>query len=170
MSATLVILAADTGSRCNGLKQLAPAGPHGETLTDYTVHDAVRAGSERAVFVIRPELEAAAARGRGNASGGALLHLARTAAPGRPSAGSRRAAGAHQAPAHPAPGLGSPGRAARALGPGNRGCFYGAATLAARGKFLAAAGYAAGRRASRPRLLPVRRRWRAGVPRGDGWT
>ncbi len=50
---TLVILAAGMGSRYGGLKQLDPIGPHGETLLDYSVFDALRAGFGRIVFVIR---------------------------------------------------------------------------------------------------------------------
>ena len=50
---TLVILAAGMGSRYGGLKQLDPIGPHGETILDYSVFDAKRAGFGRIVFVIR---------------------------------------------------------------------------------------------------------------------
>ena len=53
----LVLLAAGMGSRYGGLKQLDPIGPHGETLMDYSIHDALLAGFERVVFVIRPEIE-----------------------------------------------------------------------------------------------------------------
>jgi hypothetical protein len=59
MQLTLVVLAAGIGSRYGGLKQLEPVGPSGETLLDYGVYDAVRAGFDRVVLVIRPELEAA---------------------------------------------------------------------------------------------------------------
>lgn len=45
------------GSRYGGLKQLDPMGLHGETLLDYSVFDAVRAGFDRVVFVIRPDFE-----------------------------------------------------------------------------------------------------------------
>ena len=54
---TLVILAAGMGSRFGGMKQLASVGPAGETLMDYSIHDALRAGFESAVFIIRPEME-----------------------------------------------------------------------------------------------------------------
>ena len=54
----LVILAAGVGSRFGGPKQLSPVGPSGETLLDYAVYDAVRAGFTRAVLVIREELRA----------------------------------------------------------------------------------------------------------------
>jgi len=54
----LVILAAGLGTRYGGLKQLASVGPSGEALLHYTIYDAVRAGFERVILVIRPELEA----------------------------------------------------------------------------------------------------------------
>ena len=54
---TLLVLAAGMGSRYGGLKQLDPMGPHGETLLDYSVHDAVQAGFGRIVFVIRRDIE-----------------------------------------------------------------------------------------------------------------
>jgi CTP:molybdopterin cytidylyltransferase MocA len=53
MHATVLILAAGMGSRYGGLKQVDPVGPDGETLMDYAVFDAVRAGFDRIVFVIR---------------------------------------------------------------------------------------------------------------------
>lgn len=56
---TLVILAAGMGSRYGGLKQLDPVGPHGEVLLDYSVHDALLAGFNEIVFVIRKEIETA---------------------------------------------------------------------------------------------------------------
>lgn len=52
----LVILAAGVGSRFGGPKQLSPVGPSGETLLDYAIHDAMRAGFTRAVLIIREEL------------------------------------------------------------------------------------------------------------------
>src|SRR2546422_845945 len=54
----LVILAAGVGSRFGGPKQLSPIGPYGETLLDYAIYDALRAGFSRAVLVIRKELAA----------------------------------------------------------------------------------------------------------------
>ena len=54
---TLVVLAAGMGSRYGGLKQLDPVGPSGETILDYAVFDAIRAGFERVVFVIRRDFE-----------------------------------------------------------------------------------------------------------------
>ena len=59
MKPTLLVLAAGMGSRYGGHKQIDPMGPAGETLLDYSVFDALRAGFGRAVFVIRPDFEAA---------------------------------------------------------------------------------------------------------------
>ncbi len=59
MGATVLILAAGMGSRYGGLKQIDPVGPDGETLMDYAVFDAVRAGFDRIVFVIRRDFAAA---------------------------------------------------------------------------------------------------------------
>ncbi|MEI7865110.1 MAG: hypothetical protein WCI38_07025 [Chthoniobacterales bacterium] len=53
----LLVLAAGMGSRYGGLKQLDPVGPGGETLLDYSVYDAIRAGFSRAVFLIRRDIE-----------------------------------------------------------------------------------------------------------------
>jgi len=50
-------MAAGLGSRFGGLKQVEPVGPSGEALLDYAVFDAVRAGVERVIFVIRTEME-----------------------------------------------------------------------------------------------------------------
>ncbi len=58
MSLSLVVLAAGMGSRYGGLKQIDPVGPCGETVLDYAVFDARRAGFTRVVFVIRREFEA----------------------------------------------------------------------------------------------------------------
>jgi NDP-sugar pyrophosphorylase family protein len=57
MQPTLLILAAGMGSRYGGLKQLDPVGPSGETLLDYSIFDALRAGFGRVVFVIRRDFE-----------------------------------------------------------------------------------------------------------------
>lgn len=59
MQPTLLVLAAGMGSRYGGLKQLEPVGPGGETLLDYAVFDAVRAGFGRVGFVIREDFAAA---------------------------------------------------------------------------------------------------------------
>jgi len=57
MNLTLVILAAGMGSRYGGLKQCDPVGPSGETIMDYSVFDAIRAGFSRVIFVIRRDFE-----------------------------------------------------------------------------------------------------------------
>lgn len=53
MKPTLLILAAGMGSRFGGLKQVEPVGPNGETIIDYSIYDAIRAGFGKVVFVIR---------------------------------------------------------------------------------------------------------------------
>ncbi len=56
--ATLVIMAAGMGSRFGGgIKQLAPVGPNGEIIMDYSIYDAMEAGFDKVVFVIRKDLE-----------------------------------------------------------------------------------------------------------------
>lgn len=56
---TLVILAAGIGSRFGkGIKQLKSVGPTGEIIMDYSIHDAIRAGFRKVVFIIRKEIEA----------------------------------------------------------------------------------------------------------------
>lgn len=56
--ATLVIMAAGIGSRFGGgIKQLAPVGPNGEIIMDYSIYDAIQAGFDKVVFVIRKDLE-----------------------------------------------------------------------------------------------------------------
>ena len=52
---TLIIMAAGMGSRYGGLKQLDPLGPGGEFLLDYSIYDAVKAGFNKVVFVIKKE-------------------------------------------------------------------------------------------------------------------
>ena len=52
---TLVILAAGMGSRFGGLKQIAPLGPNGEFIIDYSVYDAIKAGFNKIVFLIKEE-------------------------------------------------------------------------------------------------------------------
>ncbi|MGV3541223.1 MAG: nucleotidyltransferase family protein [Rufibacter sp.] len=54
---TLLVLAAGMGSRYGGLKQLDTFGPHGETIMDFSVFDAARAGFGKVVFVIQPSME-----------------------------------------------------------------------------------------------------------------
>ena len=58
-SLTLLIMAAGVGSRYGGLKQIDPVGPSGETVMDYSVYDALRAGFDRVVFIIRKDIEGA---------------------------------------------------------------------------------------------------------------
>lgn len=58
-SLTLVVMAAGMGSRYGGLKQIDPVGPSGEVVLDYSVYDALRAGFDRVVFIIRRDIEAA---------------------------------------------------------------------------------------------------------------
>jgi len=58
-SPTLLVLAAGMGSRYGGLKQIDPVGPAGETIIDYSVFDALRAGFGKLVFIIRKDIEEA---------------------------------------------------------------------------------------------------------------
>ena len=54
----LVIMAAGIGSRFGGgIKQLEPVGPNGEIIMDYSIHDALEAGFDKVVFIIRRDLE-----------------------------------------------------------------------------------------------------------------
>lgn len=57
MQPTLLVLAAGMGSRYGGLKQLDGIGPHGETIMDYSIYDAIKAGFGKIVFVIRKDFE-----------------------------------------------------------------------------------------------------------------
>ncbi len=59
MEPAVLVMAAGLGSRYGGLKQIDPVGPSGETLLDYSLFDARRAGFGRIVFVIRRDIEAA---------------------------------------------------------------------------------------------------------------
>ena len=59
MKVTLLVLAAGMGSRYGGLKQLDQVGPSGETIIDYSIFDAIRAGFGKVVFVIRRDIETA---------------------------------------------------------------------------------------------------------------
>jgi dTDP-glucose pyrophosphorylase len=54
---SLLVLAAGMGSRYGGLKQMDPVGPAGQTIIDYAIYDALRAGFAKLVFVIRRDLE-----------------------------------------------------------------------------------------------------------------
>lgn len=57
MKPTLLLLAAGMGTRYGGLKQLDGVGSNGETIMDYSIYDAIRAGFGKAVFVIRKDFE-----------------------------------------------------------------------------------------------------------------
>lgn len=65
MKPSLVVLAAGMGSRYGGLKQMDPMGPNGETVLDYSVYDAIRAGFGRVVFIIREDFAEAFKEGVG---------------------------------------------------------------------------------------------------------
>jgi dTDP-glucose pyrophosphorylase len=65
MEPTLLVLAAGMGSRYGGLKQMDPMGPNGETVLDYSVYDAIRAGFKRVVFIIREDFAQAFREGVG---------------------------------------------------------------------------------------------------------
>ncbi len=65
MKPTLLVLAAGMGSRYGGLKQMDPMGPNGETVLDYSVYDAIRAGFGRVVFIIREDFAEAFRQGVG---------------------------------------------------------------------------------------------------------
>lgn len=54
---TLIVMAAGMGSRFGGLKQIEPVGKNGEALLDFTVYDAVQAGFNKVVFVIKHAIE-----------------------------------------------------------------------------------------------------------------
>ncbi|MCD7845862.1 MAG: NTP transferase domain-containing protein, partial [Oscillospiraceae bacterium] len=58
MKPILVIMAAGMGSRFGGLKQMTPVDQAGQVILDYSVYDAVRAGFQKAVCVIKKEIEA----------------------------------------------------------------------------------------------------------------
>ncbi|WP_270406746.1 sugar phosphate nucleotidyltransferase, partial [Catenibacterium mitsuokai] len=59
MKTSLVIMAAGIGSRFGGgIKQLEPVGPNGEIIMDYSIHDAIAAGFNKIIFIIRKDIEA----------------------------------------------------------------------------------------------------------------
>lgn len=66
MQPTLLVLAAGMGSRYGGLKQMDPMGPNGETVLDYSVFDAIRAGFGKVVFIIREDFAEAFKQGIGS--------------------------------------------------------------------------------------------------------
>ena len=53
----LVIMAAGMGSRFGGVKQIAPLGPEGQIIIDYSVYDAKKAGFDKAVIIIKKAIE-----------------------------------------------------------------------------------------------------------------
>jgi NDP-sugar pyrophosphorylase family protein len=55
MKKTLLVLADGMGSRFGGLKQIEPVGPNGEFIIDYSIFDAVRAGFDKVIFIIKEE-------------------------------------------------------------------------------------------------------------------
>ena len=63
---TLVILAGGLGSRFGGDKQISSVGPHGECLMEYSIHDAIEAGFDRVVFVLKSDMVDTVRRGIGD--------------------------------------------------------------------------------------------------------
>ena len=57
MNTELLVMAAGMGSRFGGLKQIEPIGPNGEIILDFSVYDAVKAGFNKAIFIIKKEIE-----------------------------------------------------------------------------------------------------------------
>ena len=57
MNTELLVMAAGMGSRFGGLKQIEPIGPNGEIILDFSVYDAVEAGFNKAVFIIKKAIE-----------------------------------------------------------------------------------------------------------------
>ena len=67
MNTALVIMAAGIGSRFGGgIKQLEPVGPNGEIIMDYSIHDAIEAGFNKVIFIIRHDIEEAFQEAIGN--------------------------------------------------------------------------------------------------------
>lgn len=56
MKTTLVVLAAGMGSRYGGLKQMDPLGPNGEAILEFSAYDAIKAGFDKIVFIIKKEM------------------------------------------------------------------------------------------------------------------
>lgn len=56
MDKTIVVMAAGLGSRYGGVKQIERLGPDGEILMEYAIYDAIRAGFNRIVLIIKPEI------------------------------------------------------------------------------------------------------------------
>ena len=66
MKTTLLVIAAGMGSRYGGLKQIDPVGPGGECIIDYSIYDAIQAGFDKVVFIIRHDFEQAFKEKTGN--------------------------------------------------------------------------------------------------------
>ena len=66
MKPVLVVLAAGMGSRYGGLKQIDPIGPSNEIIIDYSIYDALKAGFDKVVFIIRKDIENAFRENIGN--------------------------------------------------------------------------------------------------------
>ncbi|MFN7791570.1 MAG: hypothetical protein ACK5NM_03380 [Cyclobacteriaceae bacterium] len=56
-SKSLLVMAAGMGSRYGGIKQIDGFGPSGETIMDYSLYDAIRAGFTKVVFIVRDEIK-----------------------------------------------------------------------------------------------------------------
>lgn len=127
MKTTLVIMAAGLGSRYGGNKQTDGVGPNGEILMEYGVYDAVRAGFDKIVFIIKPDMlelmkrlcgrHGLASADAGGPAGGGVLRLSEflLRAGILPDTG-----GAHQAPSVPptrccVPGNSSTSRSASSM-------------------------------------------------------
>ena len=72
MAPPIVVLAAGLSTRYGKLKQLDPLGPDGESIMDYNVFDAVRAGFGRVIYVVRPTIEDAIRRHVAELTGGTV--------------------------------------------------------------------------------------------------
>ncbi len=126
----MVILAAGMGRRFGGLKQLTPVGPGGEAIMDYTVYDALRAGFDEIVLVIRREI-AAEVRAHVEAGFGRLVSVKYVCQElGDAPASRSKPWGTGQAVLAAAPVLRGPFAVA------NADDFYGADALAELGAFL----------------------------------
>jgi CTP:molybdopterin cytidylyltransferase MocA len=53
----LIVMAAGMGSRYGGLKQMDPVGTNGELIIDFSIYDAIKAGFEKVIFVIKKEMK-----------------------------------------------------------------------------------------------------------------
>ena len=90
MDMTLVVMAAGLGSRYGGVKQIERLGPDGEILMEYAIYDALRAGFDRIVLIIKPQmlqdvraLSSATASSSAPASGSTMRFRRRSASPRR---------------------------------------------------------------------------------------